>query len=173
MPERPLIVDACIVITFGREERLDLVTSGPRRIVIGGRAREEVERRPAKSQLEEAVREDRVDVESVDLGDPDEQEALTRYDGMPAFEGRGDAEIIALAVSRGYVVGSDDRAIRRQVRKDLGPDRIAGTLDLIVWAVRDGRLEIDSALAFLEACDVGPALLRALDAQEKSLHDLV
>lgn len=173
MPERALIIDACIVITFGREEQLELVTARPRRIVIGDRARDEVERRPAKTQLEEAVRNGSIDVEAVDLDDPEEQNALARYDGMPAFEGRGDAEVIALAVSRGYIVGSDDRAIRRQVRRDLGPERIAGTLDLVVWAVRDGRLDLDSALAFLKACDVGPAVLEALEAQGKNLEDLV
>lgn len=173
MPERALIIDACIVITFGREQQLEVVTAGPRRIVIGDRARDEVERRPAKSQLDEAVRNGSIDVESIDLDEPNEQEALARYDGMPAFEGRGDAEVIALAVSRGYIVASDDRAIRRQVRRDLGPESIAGTLDLIVWAVREGRLELDSALAFLETCDVGPALLEALKAQGTSLEDLV
>lgn len=173
MPERALIIDGCIVITFGREERPKIVTTGPRRVVIGNRVREEVERPPATTRLDEAVQEGRVDVEAIDLDDPEEQEALARYDGMPAFERRGDAEVIALAVSRGYIFGSDDRAIRRQVRRDLGPERIAGSLDLVVWAVRDGRLELDRALAFLEACDVGPALLRALEDQGTSLEDLV
>ena len=173
MPERPLILDACIVITFGREEQLELVTLGARGVVIGRRAREEVERAPARPQLDEAIRNGSVDVETANLEDPGEQEALARYDGMPAFEGRGDAEVIALAVSRGYIVCSDDRAIRKQVREDLGSERFAGTLDLLVWAVRDGRLELGTALDFLEASDVGPALLRALEARGTSLEDLV
>lgn len=173
MAERALVLDACLAITFGQQKRLKLITDSSRRIVIGARAREEVERPPARTELDEALREGEVEVESIDLDEPDEQDALARYDAMPAFRDRGDAEVIALAVTRGYIVGSDDQAIRRHVREDLGPTRIAGTLDVVVWAVRDGRMTLDDAMAFLRACDVGPALLVALDAQGRSLEELV
>lgn len=173
MAERALVLDACLAITFGQQERLKLITGSSRRIVIGARARDEVERPPAKIELEEALRSGEVEVESVDLDNPEEQEALARYDAMPAFHDRGDAEVIALAVTRGYIVGSDDQAIRRQVRNDLGPARIAGTLDVVVWAVRDGRMTTEAAMEFLEACDVGPALLEALEAQGRTVEDLL
>lgn len=172
MPERALVLDACLAITFGQQERLKLITDSSRRILIGDRARAEVERPPAKVQLEEALRTGEVEIESINLENTTEQEALARYDAMPAFRDRGDAEVIALAVTRGYIVGSDDQAIRKQVRKDLGPKRIAGTLDIVVWAVRDGRMTVADATGFLEACDVGPAILRALEAQGVALEDL-
>lgn len=44
---------------------------------------------------------------------------------------------------------------------------------IVITFGREGRLELDSALAFLEACDVGPALLRALESEGTSLEDLV
>lgn len=172
MSDPVLVVDACLVITFGNEERLELVTNGSRRVIIGSRAAEEVKQPPASVQLESAIEEDAITVESIDLDESEEQEALARYDAMPAFRDRGDAEVIALAVTRGYVVGSDDQAIRRQVRRDLGPERIAGTLDLTVWAIREDRMTVSDAEAFLRACDVGPSILRALRVQGVELEDL-
>lgn len=174
MAKRALLLDACLAITFGQEERLDLLTGLPsRRVVIGERARREVERPPASTQLEAAIGKQMVEVEAIDLDDREEQHALARYEAMPAFRNRGDAEVIALAQVRGYIVGSDDRAIRRQVKNDLGPNRIAGTLDVLVWGVRDRRLASKDAEEFLRNCDVGPSILRALEAQGTHLEELL
>lgn len=172
MPGPALVLDACIVITFGNEEQLELVAGSSRRVVISARAEGEVARPPARSELDRALDAETIEVEGIDLDDPREQEALTRYDEKPAFRGRGDAEVLALATSRGYVVASDDQAIRRQVIRDLGPDRIAGTLDLVVWAVRDGRLSRTDAQEFLRTCDVGAALLEALRQKGQRLDEL-
>lgn len=167
------MLDACLVITFGGAGRLDLIAGGERRVVIAARAGEEVVRPPARPRLEEALDAGAIEVESIDLDVADEQDALARYDADPAFRDRGDAEVLALAATRGYTVGSDDRAIGRRVRTDLGPDRIAGTLDVIVWAVRDERISLSDAHAFLENCDVGPALLRRLTVAGVDLEDLI
>lgn len=174
MPERPVVLDACLVITFGSENRLDLLTGlSTRRVAIAGRAEEEVVRPPASTALEKALETGELEIESIDLEMPDEQEALARYDDRPAFRGRGDAEVIALAASRGYIVGSDERAIRRTVRRDLGRNRTATTLDFLIWAVREERLTIEEASAFLHSCDVGPHYVAKLRRDGKTLQDLL
>jgi len=173
MPGRTLVVDACLVITFGGTGQLDLVSGGDHRVVIGKRASAEVIHAPARPQLDAALENGSIDLESVDLDREAEQEALARYDSFVAFRNRGDAEVIALAATRGYIVGSDDAAVRRRVRADLGPERIAGTLDVVVWAIRDGRLSLAGADAFLTKCDVGPHLLRTMEASGTSLEDLI
>jgi len=140
MPDRPVVLDACIIITFGSEDRLDLLTEVPsRRIVVAERARDEVRRPPGSTALAAALDDGRIETEAIDLEMPEEQEALARYDKRAAFRGRGDAEVLALAAARGYVVGSDERAIRRAARDDLGTDRTATTLDFLVWTVWYGR----------------------------------
>lgn len=174
MPDRPVVLDACIIITFGSEDRLDLLTEvGSRRIVVAERAREEVRRPPASTALAAALDDGRIEEEAIDLETPEEQEALARYDDRAAFRNRGDAEVLALAAARGYVVGSDERAIRRAARDDLGTDRTATTLDFLVWAVRQERLTRSQASAFLVSCDVGPHYLERLERAGKKLGDLV
>lgn len=174
MARRALILDACIAITFGAQKRLDLVSSlQSRRVIIAERARKEVKRPPASIELDTAIEEGTIEVESIDLEVEREQEALTRYDGRAAFRGRGDAEVIALASVRGYVVGSDDAAVRRTVRRDLGNARVAGTLDILVWAMRDDRISSEDAQRFLEDCDVGSMIVEALEARGIRLSDLV
>ena len=49
---------------------------------------------------------------TIDLGDAVEQEVLQRYDALIPFRSRGDAEVLALAKARGYIVESDDQAVR-------------------------------------------------------------
>lgn len=174
MPDRPIVLDACLVITFGSEERLDLLTGlSSRRIVVAERAKGEVVRPPARTALERALDAGELETESIDLEVPHEQKALARYDDRPAFRGRGDAEVIALGASRGYIVGSDERAIRRTVRRDLGRNRTATTLDFLVWAVREERLTIEEASAFLHSCDVDPHYVARLRQDGKTLQDLL
>lgn len=174
MAKLALILDACIAITFGEQERLDLVWGlESRRVIIAERAREEVMLPPASIQLDDAIRKGTIEVESIDLEDDREQEALTRYDARAAFRDRGDAEVIALASVREYVVGSDDAAVRRAVRRDLGDARIAGTLDILVWAIRNGRISSEEAEEFLESCDVGSMIIEGLETQGTRLSDLV
>lgn len=111
MAERALVLDACLAITFGEQERLGLITHSSRQIVIGARAREEVERPPARTELEEALRDGDVEVGSIDLDDPDDQDVLARYDAMPALRDRGDAR--GRAARLGRRLSQSTRSCRR------------------------------------------------------------
>lgn len=171
---RTILLDACLAITFGNAQRLDLITDlSTHRAAIGARARREVVKPPAPEELDRAVHSGTIEVVSVDLSNADEQQALARFDGLPAFRGRGDAEVLALATTRGYLVGSDERAIRRVARQEVGRSRLVSTLDIIVLAARDGRISIREGRALLERLDVGPAYLRALNEKGLRLEDLV
>ena len=83
---------------------------------------------------------------------------------MPAFRSRGDAEVLALAASRGWIVGSDDRAVTRAAASELGPSRIAGTLDFLRWGVAEQRLTVREGTALLGALDSGAAITRRIVA---------
>ncbi len=115
----------------------------------------------------------RLCVESIDLENPAEQEALQAYDARPAFRGRGDAEVLALAATRAYIVASDERAIRATVLAEWGPSRLAGTADFIVWAVREDRLGAGDAEGVLLELDSGTRVLAQLKHQGRTLRHLL
>lgn len=167
-------MDACLAITFGNASRLDVLTNlSGYRITISARALSEVLKPPARDVLWQAVGDQSIEVETVDLSNAEEQHALARFDALPAFRDRGDAEVLALAITRGYLVGSDERAICRIVQTKLGQSHVVSTLDVVVLALRDERLSIDEAEELLERLDVGPAYLRRIKAEGLSLKDLV
>lgn len=168
------MVDACLVISFGNAGRLDLLFSTPqRRIAITPVSAGEVVRPPASLALAEAIKAGDIAREAIDLDNPAEQDALHAVNAIPAFRDRGEAEALALAVSRGWVVGSDDAAVRSYAMRAIGPARIAGALDFLVWAVRDGRLTSAGGEALLGALDVGPGIAARLVKASKVFADLI
>jgi len=122
-------------------------------VVVGSRSHSEVRREPAVSQMQAAISSQRIGLVTVDLGDATEQGALQQYDARIAFRGRGDAEVLALAKARGYIVGSDDRALRSAALVDCAGGS-ATAVDILRWAVLEGRLSVRDAVALLQRLDV-------------------
>lgn len=169
-----LVLDACMIISFGNAGRLDLVDMlRLDRVCVSARARTEVVRDPARAAMEASIAAGRLRVEAINLENPVEQEAIQAYDARPAFRGRGDAEVLALAASRAYIVASDERAMRSAVLAAWGPLRLAGTADFIVWAVREGRLDAGDAEDTLGQLDSGARVLARLKREGRTVHDLI
>lgn len=160
-----IVIDACLTITFGNVQALDMLTGLRRcRLTIAQRAAAEVTRDPAANQLSGALAAESISIATIDLDASKEQEALARFDATPQFRGRGDAEVLALAVSRRWIVGSDDAAVRRAAIGELGETRVAGTLDFLRWAVVEGRCTTSEAVTLLGRLDVGDGLLGRIAA---------
>lgn len=169
-----VVIDACLAITFGNAGALDVVSQlRLHRVVIARRAFGEILREPALGALQAAVSSGVIVIETIDLSVPAEQDALVRFDTRPAFTNRGEAEVLALAVSKGYIVGSDERPVRTSALAELGANRFAGTLDFLVWGLREGRLSLTQAEGLVQTLDVGPHLVRTLAASGKQLKDLI
>lgn len=174
MARRIVLFDACQAITFASVSRLDLILDLQRHAVaIGGRASEEVLRDPARTAVRAAIDRGLLPVERVDLVDSGEAAALLRYDSMPAFQGRGDAEILAIAQRRSRVVGSDDQAVLREAGRSPGIPGIATSLDWIVWAIREDRIRLKEADRLIDRLDVGQGLRKRLTRAKRRLGDLV
>jgi hypothetical protein len=169
-----IVLDACMTISFGNAASLNLI-DGLRfeRVCISARARAEVIRDPARAAMEASIATGRLSVVAIDLENAAEQDALRKFDARAAFRGRGDAEVLALAECRGYIVASDERAMRSVVLTQWGSGRLAGTADFIVWAVREGRLDIAEAEGALAHLDSGAGVLAQLRRQGRTLADLV
>ena len=169
-----VVIDACLAITFGSAGALDVVSKlSLHHVAMAKRAFGEILKQPTLGVLQAAVTSGSIVIESIDLSNSAEQDALVRFDARPAFKNRGEAEVLALAVSRGYIVGSDERPVRTSALKELGVHRVATTLDFLVWAIREGRLTLVQAESLVQALDVGPQLVKALAASGKVLKDLI
>lgn len=174
MQRSTIIIDACLAITHGNARALDLVIDlRCHDVTIAQRAMKEVTRQAARDELESAVGQAKLRVESIIPEVPGDQEALARFDSSPRFRGRGDAEVLALAAARGWIVGSDDVAVRRVAVEAFGPGRVAGTLDFLRWAVSEGRLTLREGVERLQGLDVGPGLLRRLQRQRMSVEEVL
>lgn len=174
MPDRPVILDTCILITFGNADALDVLTQlGIHTVATCPRVVREVVKPPADSAVRDAVDNGRIHLVQLDPEDPGEQETLRRFDGMPAFRGRADAEVLALAVSRELIVASDEARIRSAVRSELGSDHMAGTLSFLVWAVRERRVSLNAAESLLRRLDSEPQVSKWLSARGQTLRDLI
>ena len=162
-PSPTLVLDACTVITFARAGRLDVLTRAyGYRVVMAGRAHAEVRKPPSSTALAAEVEAGLVVVESVDLGDAAEAAALARYDGRPAFRGRGEAEVLTLAAARGYLIVSDENPVLMAALTDLGPGRALTSGAMLKLAVGQGRLSAAEAEALLPSLDVAPIIQSAL-----------
>jgi hypothetical protein len=169
-----IILDACMIIAFGNAGRFDLIDGLQLdSVCVGTRARGEVVRDPARAIMGASIAAGHLRVVEIDLENSSEQDALRRYDARPAFRDRGDAEVLALAECRGYIAGSDERAIRSVVVANLGPTRVAGTLDFFRWAVAEGRLSLADAAQVLGQLDSGVQILAQITARGQQLHDLL
>lgn len=169
-----IVLDARMIISFGNAGRLDLIeTLRLDCVCVSARARTEVVRDPARAAMEASIAAGRLRVEAIDLENPVEQEAIQAYDARPAFRGRGDAEVLALAASRAHIVASDERAMRSAVLAAWGSHRLAGTADFIVWAVREGRLGAGEAEDTLAQLDSGARVLAQMKREGRTVHDLI
>ncbi|HUP00172.1 MAG TPA: hypothetical protein VM737_01430 [Gemmatimonadota bacterium] len=174
MPGRIMILDACQAISFGNIERIDLLAELREvEVRIGAKALKEVVRDPAASLTRAAVADGSLRVESIDLDDPEEADALVRFESMPAFRGRGDAEVLAIAASRGRLVGSDDEAILRIVRRTPGIPGFVSSLDVLVWAIREERLSLEEAERLIRSLDIGARIRESLNRRRQALADLI
>ena len=161
-----LILDACIVITFATGGYLSVIEDlRLHSVCIAARAAGEVIREPGHGALQRAIAARRVTLETIDLEIDAEQQALARFDSRPAFRNRGEAEVLALALTRGYIVASDENAVRKSARNELGPSRVVGTIDLLRWAVRENRLSVAAAAQTLSELDSGQRILSVFAQQ--------
>jgi hypothetical protein len=149
-----LIADACLLITLGTADALWLLRDLPNwTSVTCERAVKEVVRPPATNRVQAAIEDGWLSLVSIDLETDAERLALLEFDTQPAFRGRADAEVLAIAKVRGFTVGSDDRRVRREALR-FGSDRFAGCVDLLVLAIRSNRIGLAQAVGLLHTFDI-------------------
>ena len=141
-PNRVIVTDANVLINLVHVRRLDLCGSLPgHEFVIPDHVSVEVSRAPHRAVLDDAIARRVIRVEVItDLA------AVGLFTDLTTHIGRGEAACLALANERGWSVASDEkRRFRREAERLIGSDRILGTADLFVLAIRGGLLSLEEA----------------------------
>ncbi len=162
---RVVVTDANVLINLMHVGRLDICGRLPEyEFVVPDHVREEIIRDAHRRALDDAVARGVLRIEPIVA-----IEALTLFTELILHLGRGESACLALAVTNGWLVASDEkRRFRREAEDRLGKDRIVGTADLFVLAIRAGLVTIEEA-------DADKALLeqQRFTMGFKSFRDLV
>lgn len=141
-PRRVVIADANVLINLMHVARLDICARIPDyEFVVPDHVREELTEPPQRAALDGAVARGTLRLEAItDLN------AIALFAGLTVHLGRGEAACLALAVEKGWVVASDEkRRFRREAEARIGKNRLLGTAELFVLAIRAGVLTVEEA----------------------------
>ena len=73
----------------------------------------------------------------------------------------------------GGILCSSDRKVLRTARREFGQERVAGPVDVLIWAVQEGRVGRGGAESLLPTLDVGLELVTQMSAAGMTFYDLV
>jgi len=137
-----VVSDANVLINLMHVARLDLCTRLPGlEFVVPDHVRDEITGANQRSTLDRAVAEGHLRIATIT--DPD---GIALFAELTRHLGRGEAACLVLAVKNGWNVASDEkRRFRREAASRIGDDRIIGTADIFMVAIRAGLLTIDEA----------------------------
>jgi len=139
---RVVVTDANVLINLMHVKRLSLLGGlAGYEFVVPDHVRAEITEPAQVEMLDEAASRGFLRIESVtDLG------ALTLFAELVAHLDRGEAACLALAVTRGWMVASDERRrFRREAETRLAAGSILRTQDLFVLAIRESLITIEQA----------------------------
>lgn len=148
---RAVVSDANVLINLIHVARLDLCGRLPGyEFVVPDNVRDELTREGQRDLLDDALARGVLRAEAItDPGD------IAQFAELTAYLGRGEAACLVLAERNGWLVLSDDkRRFRWEAERRIGADRLVGTADLYVLAIRTGLLSVEDAdrdKALLEA----------------------
>jgi predicted nucleic acid-binding protein len=137
-----VVSDANVMINLIHVARLDLCARLPGlEFVVPDHVRDEITGANQRSMLDRAVAEGHLSIASIT--DPD---GIALFAELTRRLGRGESACLVLAVKEGWTVASDEkRRFRREAANLVGNDRIIGTPDIYMAAIRAGLLTIDEA----------------------------
>lgn len=144
-----MIADANILINFIRINALYLLETSPgRRFGITPAVYEEILTGRGRERIDEAIQKGAIEVYRVER-----IEALALFSRYTETLGIGEASCLALVKEEGWILATDDRHCRRLAEKEIGSDRIIGTVNILIEAIESGLLtiaEADQLLMLLE-----------------------
>jgi hypothetical protein len=145
------VLDASLLLNLGGASALDLLWNDPRhRWHITPITRSEVASDPTRTAVAHAILNGRLRPTELDTRSVSELTALALW---TRYVDPGEAEAIAIATSRGWVVGIEDLAAQRRLTREEGSQHWINAAGLLVAAVRAGRLPLPAADAIFARLD--------------------
>jgi len=142
LPHRIVVTDANVLINLMHVGRLGFCGRLPGyEFVVPEHVQAEIREPTQRATLDATIARGMLHLETItDLA------SITVFAELAVFLGRGEAACLALAIERGWTVASDEKKrFRREAEGRIGRDRILGTVDLFVLAIRSGLISVEQA----------------------------
>ena len=147
-PLTPIVLDASILLNFVKIGRIDLLGELGSPVLLLDQVRAEVIRPEQSQVVTEAITAGIMDLESVmDIAE------VTLFADLRAGGqlGAGECAVLAVALSRNWVAGLQDKRARAEGRRRSRALRLCGTEDLMVTLLRSGTVTLAYADQLLVA----------------------
>lgn len=145
------VADTSLLLSLGEASALHLLWDDPGRTWhITPIARSEVKSDPTRSELSRAILNGRLATTELDTDSDQELQLFARWSDLVD---PGEAEAIAVALARGWVVGLEDLFAQRRVTEMAGASHWVNAATLLVAAVDEGRKSIAEADAVFVQLD--------------------
>ena len=151
MPVSVVVTDANVLIDFCHIGQLPLLGAlTPYRFFVPAEVINEITEPAQQAEVAGALTQELIAMTVIDS-----IEALALFGTLRDLIGHGEAACLALAVTEGWMIASDEkRRFRREVVERIGAARLVGTESLLRHAISLGRVsvaEADGFKAVLEA----------------------
>jgi predicted nucleic acid-binding protein len=152
--KRPAVLDASLVFTLSSAGILE-------RSLISSRyewhvtplVRGEIVRRETRDVVDRAITSGRLRVAEIGVTDPVQLDAWVEWEQVVDI---AEADAIALALARGWVVGLEDRQAQRALDRRIGAGRWINAANLLLDAVADDAMPLPEANAMFITLDSYP-----------------
>lgn len=159
MPPRPCVLDTSLVLAFGKAGHVAVLTSAPGfALYITPRVQEEVRSPETRTPIRQAVLEGRIGIVEIDSDDENAMKLLAQWSSLVDY---GEAETIAVALSRTWLVGTEDLAAQRQLNRRVGAGRWINAATVLLDCVAQGGLAMPDAESVFRSLDVYTAYSKA------------
>lgn len=145
------VADASLLLSLGEASALHVLWDDPDRTwYVTPVARSEVKSDPTRSELSRAILSGRLATAELDTDSDHELRLFARWSDLVDA---GEAEAIAVALGRGWVVGLEDLFAQRRVTDAAGAAHWVNAATLLVNAVNHGRMSAADADAIFVRLD--------------------
>lgn len=145
------VADASLLLSLGEASALHLLWDDPDRIwYVTPIGRSEVKSDPTRSELSRAILSGRLATTELDTDSDHELRLFARWSDLVDA---GEAEAIAVALARGWVVGLEDLFAQRRVTDAAGEAHWVNAAALLLRATDHGRMSMANADAIFVRLD--------------------
>lgn len=151
---RPCAIDTSLILTLSSASHLGFFLSKSRyNWCITPLVRGELTRRETREPVDSAITQGKLRVTALDMNSEREVELWTRWSLLVDL---GEAETIALAIARGWLVALEDRQAQRALDREEGDGHWINCATLLLDATEDQVLSLADADRIFQSLDSYP-----------------